>query len=185
MRQLTTLAAAVALSGTALGAALLAPAMADTPHDSHGVAKGQNATLAQVKKSLRPMQDSPAAAEAAGYTPTTVCTESPAGGMGYHYVNYSLAVAAPDPLKPSVLVYVPAGNGRLTLGAAEWFQPDADQDTSTDSDRPSLFNREFDGPMLGHEPGMPVHYDLHAWLFTPNPKGVFQPWNPTVHCPAP
>ena len=182
MHKLASLAAAVVVSGSALGVALLTPAQADTPADGHDVARGDNATLAQVKKSLRPMQDSPAEAVRAGYMPTDVCVASPMGGMGYHYVNPTLAMAAPDPLKPSVLVYVPGKDGRLTLGAAEWFQPDADQDLSTDDDRPSLFGRPFDGPMLGHEPNMPTHYDLHAWLFTPNPKGVFQPWNPAVSC---
>ena len=31
----------------------------------------------------------------------------------------------------------------------------------------------FDSPMLGHEPGMPVHYDLHVWLYRHNPAGLF------------
>jgi hypothetical protein len=30
---------------------------------------------------------------------------------------------------------------------------------------------------------MPIHYDLHVWLFKPNPAGVFASWNPRVHCP--
>jgi hypothetical protein len=146
------------------------------------LAGADSATLAQLKKSLRPLQDSPAAAEAAGYEASATCVASPAGGMGYHYVNMSVAMLPADPMRPAVLVYVPGKDGHLTLGAAEWFKVDADQDLSTDSDRPSLFGRSFDGPMLGHEPGMPTHYDLHAWLFQPNPKGVFQPWNPTVSC---
>ncbi len=182
MPQLVSLAAALAVSGAVVGAAVLAPAQADTPTDRQGVAGSENATLAAVRTSLRPMRDSPAAAQAAGYLPSDVCVASPAGGMGYHYVNPSLAMAAPDPLHPSVLVYVTGKDGRLTLGAAEWFQPDADQDLSTDDDRPTLFGRPFDGPMLGHEQGMPTHYDLHAWLFTPNRAGVFSPWNPAVSC---
>jgi hypothetical protein len=36
--------------------------------------------------------------------------------------------------------------------------------------------------MLGHEPGMPVHYDLHVWLYQANPDGVFASWNPSVSC---
>ena len=36
--------------------------------------------------------------------------------------------------------------------------------------------------MTGHSPGMPVHYDLHVWLFDSNPDGVFAPWNPSVSC---
>jgi hypothetical protein len=37
--------------------------------------------------------------------------------------------------------------------------------------------------MEGHEPGMPVHYDLHAWIFKHNPAGVFAQYNPRVTCP--
>jgi hypothetical protein len=29
---------------------------------------------------------------------------------------------------------------------------------------------------------MPVHYDLHVWLFDSNPAGVFAAWNPSVDC---
>ena len=62
-------------------------------------------------------------------------------------------------------------SGKLRLGAVEYFQADADQDLATDQDRPSLFDLPFDGPMLGHEPGMPIHYDLHVWLYKHNPGG--------------
>ena len=183
MHKLAPLVSAVLVSGAALGVAVLAPAHADAPTDRQNVAGSANATLAQLRASLRPLQDSPATAQAAGYRPTDVCVASPAGGMGYHYVNPMLAVQAPDPLHPSVLVYVPGKDGRLTLGAAEWFQADADQDMTTDDDRPTLFGRPFDGPMPGHEPGMPVHYDLHAWVFAPNPDGIFAPFNRAVTCP--
>ena len=53
----------------------------------------------------------------------------------------------------------------------------------TDEDRPYLFGRGFDGPMEGHEPGMPMHYDLHAWVWKRNPAGTFAMWNPRVECP--
>ena len=39
--------------------------------------------------------------------------------------------------------------------------------------------------MQGHHPLMPLdlsHYDLHVWLFKPNPRGMFQPTNPDVRC---
>lgn len=49
-----------------------------------------------------------------------------------------------------------------------------------------MFGREFDGPMEGHHPVMPTelhHWDLHVWLWTPNPAGMFSPTNPSVRCP--
>jgi hypothetical protein len=32
---------------------------------------------------------------------------------------------------------------------------------------------------------MPIHYDLHVWLWKKNPSGMFARWNPTVTCPTP
>ena len=108
------------------------------------------------------------------------------GGMGIHYANQALSDDgnALDPLRPEVLVYQIGENGEPRLGALEYFTVDADQDLATDDDRPSLFGVPFDGPMLGHTPGMPIHYDLHVWLYKPNPAGIFAAWNPRVHCPA-
>ena len=58
----------------------------------------------------------------------------------------------------------------------------ADQDVATDDDRPSLMGHAFDGPMEGHEPGMPVHYDLHTWVHQQNGAGELSAWNPDVAC---
>jgi hypothetical protein len=102
--------------------------------------------------------------------------------MGIHFVNPAVMQSGQlDPAKPPILVYVPVGAG-LQLVAAEYFKPDADQNAATDDDRPTLFGRAFDGPMLGHAPGMPLHYDLHVWLWKRNPSGVFAPWNRDVSC---
>ena len=77
---------------------------------------------------------------------------------------------------------LPRANGSLELVAVEYFAVDADQDLGTATDRPSAFGRPFDGPMLGHSPGMPIHYDLHVWVVEANPEGVFAQWNPAIAC---
>ncbi len=126
------------------------------------------------------------AAVAAGYVPTEECAAVPGvGGMGYHYVNFDLLVDGEiDPTKPEILVYHDAPNGQLRLGAVEYFQADEDQDLGTSDDRPFLFGQHgFDGPMPGHDPQMPVHYDLHVWLYEHNPSGELATWNPRVTCP--
>jgi hypothetical protein len=46
-----------------------------------------------------------------------------------------------------------------------------------------LFGEPFDGPMEGHVPGQPVHYDIHVWAWWPNPAGELAQFNPTVTCP--
>ena len=125
-------------------------------------------------------------ARAAGYAATGECAQDPKyGGMGIHYANPELVADGElDMTKPEILVYQPMPSGKLRLGAIEYFQADADQDLATDPDRPYLFGMPFDGPMLGHEPGMPIHYDLHVWLYRHNPAGRFAMWNPRVHCPG-
>jgi opacity protein-like surface antigen len=125
------------------------------------------------------------AAKKAGYEKSSECEDDPKyGGMGFHYANPELvADGRLDIERPEVLVYQPKRNGKLRLGAIEYFQVDADQDLATDPDRPSLFGMPFDGPMLGHNPQMPIHYDLHVWLYRHNPAGTFAMWNPRVKCP--
>lgn len=122
-------------------------------------------------------------AKADGYVVSSACEMLPgAGGMGIHYLSgAAVGDGKLDPARPEVLVYAPVGSA-LQLVAAEYFKPDADQDLSTDSDRPSLFGRAFDGPMLGHNATMPKHYDLHVWLWQRNPSGMFAQWNPDVSC---
>jgi hypothetical protein len=124
-------------------------------------------------------------AEQAGYVGERFCVSSPLGGMGYHYVNPSLmADDAIDLLQPEILVYAPKENGKLELVAVEYWKRDADQLLFTSGDRPVLFGRGFDGPMPGHNATMPVHYDLHVWLYEENPSGMFAAFNPNVACPA-
>jgi hypothetical protein len=139
--------------------------------------------LAAVRKATARFH-SVAAARRAGYEPAGPCAEEPGlGGMGFHYANQQLtADPAVRPTEPEALLYE-LRHGKLRLVAVEYIHVDADQDLGTDEDRPWLFGRPFDGPMLGHEPGMPIHYDLHAWAWKANPAGTFAQWNPRVSCP--
>ena len=154
-------------------------------HSKAAAPHGQKHDLRRARKATRKFR-SVAAARAAGYRATGECAQDPKyGGMGIHYGNEDLiADGELDVTKPEVLVYQPMPSGRLRLGAVEYFQADGDQDLATDDDRPYLFGLPFDGPMLGHEPGMPIHYDLHVWLYRHNPAGLFAAWNPRVHCPG-
>jgi hypothetical protein len=123
-------------------------------------------------------------AEADGYTVAgEQCIASPAGAMGIHAPNPTLmADPAIDPLRPEVLLYVPKKDGTLRLVGVEYLKVDADQNLGTAGDRPSLFGRAFEGPMPGHSPTMPIHYDLHVWVAEANPNGVFALFNPALAC---
>ena len=173
--------AITSLAATAL-VATAAPVLAhgDHEHDeSQSALELTSAQRKQIRNATRSFRNVDNAL-AAGFVPTDTCTALPGvGGMGYHYVNpTNIADGVIDPAKPEILVYHRGPSGRLRLGAVEYFAVDGDQDLSTDADRPSLMGIPFDGPMPGHEPSMPVHYDLHAWVFTHNSAGDLAPWNP-------
>lgn len=132
-----------------------------------------------------------------GYQATENCVQAPPGGMGLHYVNPSLAEAAPDPLKPAILLYLPTDAGIKLIGveysaaamantadgAALWLGADPPDSWATSA--PSALGQTFNGPMAGHGPpgAEPWHYDLHVWLWEDNPSGLFADFNPNVHCP--
>ncbi len=119
-----------------------------------------------------------------GFVPTEDCVEvAGLGGMGYHYVNPEWIDERLVPGRPEVLLYAVDEAGNLVLTGVEYLVVDADQDPMTDDDRPVLRGHEFEGPMPGHGPGMPVHYDLHVWAHTTNPSGAWATWNPAITCP--
>lgn len=169
--------AAAVLAGAALTATLSVTVSADA---------SQGSDLAKVRAATAKYHDI-AVAEAAGYelaSPCVVDEEVPPfdGVMGYHYVNFRLFGAPLDPAKPAALMYLPDNEGVLHLAGVEYFKVDGDQNKATDGDRPSLFGEPFAGPMDGHGPGMPIHYDLHAWVWKHNPSGMFSEWNPAGSC---
>jgi hypothetical protein len=184
VRRRLSLLTALAVGLAAVASLVAAPAPAHPGHD-RAAAHGQKEDLRRARAATRKFRDVKVA-RAAGYAATGECAQDPKyGGMGIHYANEELVADGElDVTKPEILVYQPLPSGKLRLGAVEYFQVDGDQDLATDDDRPSLFGHmPFDGPMLGHEPGMPIHYDLHVWLYRHNPAGLFAMWNPRVHCP--
>ncbi len=83
--------------------------------------------------------------------------------MGYHYVKESLVDGVVDPLAPEALLYIPTKKG-LKLVGVEYLSTE-DQ---------SLFGVNFDPP---HDE---LPYTLHAWIWTPNPDGMFVAFNPAI-----
>lgn len=120
---------------------------------------------------------------AGGYEKSDECVSTDDAGMGYHYVDRRLIDGTVDKDRPEALLYASATGEARKLVGVEYIKVDNDQNLGTDRDRPSLFGRPFDGPMPGHSAGTPVHYDLHVWVWRPNPDGMFAPFNPRVSCP--
>ena len=134
------------------------------------------------------------AAVAARYGPFTdvqgiACIDNPGtGGMGIHYVSGELLADQPgsptvSAATPEALVYEPTPNGRLRLVAAEYIVFQAPWD-ATHASPPSLFGQQFELIESPNRYGAPSFYELHAWLWKHNPRGMFDDWNPRVSCDA-
>lgn len=134
------------------------------------------AGLAQAVRAATSRFHSTAQATKAGYAEASPCVASPAGGMGYHWVNTSLVDATFDPYQPEAVLYEPDARGNLHLVAIEYIVVDEGQP------RPSFGDYPVD---IGGGPFPFPHYTLHVWLHKDNPSGMFAPFNPTVSCPAP
>jgi hypothetical protein len=166
------IAAALTLPVFALG---VAPAGGSPPDDLKG-AKAATARYHSFKQATKHGYS------VAGEPCVAAGPRSPA--MGIHAGNEALlADPAIDPLQPELLLYIPGKHGKLRLVGVEYWKADADQNLATSGDRPFLFGQPFDGPMPGHNPTMPVHYDLHVWLWADNPSGLFAQFNPNLACP--
>ena len=118
-------------------------------------------------------------AEAAGHESTLGvlgCFESPGvGGMGLHYLNGGLLDGVADAAHPEALVYEMRAGGKLKLVGLEYLVP---AELVDPDDPPELF-----GHMFHPHPVLPF-WIMHAWVWKPNPAGVFSDWNPRVpDCP--
>jgi hypothetical protein len=145
-------------------------------------AAGQ-ASIAQVRAATERFHDVHVA-EAAGYGPFYVCTDENggAGAMGQHYVNGGLVgTASVDPLTPEALVYEPKPGGGQRLVGVEYVVFQDAWDAANDG-LPNLFGRDFALVRAGNRYGLPPFYQLHVWLWRPNPSGMFNDWNPKVSC---
>lgn len=156
--------------------------------------------LAAVRRATAQFHDTDVAT-AAGYVIGEPCVSSPAGAMGSHAPNPALvANQAIDPERPEVLLYLEKPGGGMKLIGVEYLQPVLLRNTETGqvgpwfsespwpatyqvvNPTPHLFGQTFDGPMPGHSPTMPWHWDFHVWIWAHNPSGMFAQWNPAVSC---
>jgi hypothetical protein len=148
--------------------------------DAEGSAEAsRRAALAKVRAATEKYKDIEVA-KREGYHRTTECFESVDGdgGMGAHYQKDSLNDDDDiDLLHPEQLLYVPDKNGGPPkLGGVEYYAE------FTGQRPPEIGFGRLDGPMPGHFPGQPKHYDIHVWVHVPNPDGTFNIWNPNVEC---
>ena len=160
------------------------------------------AGLAQIRAATARFHDTDEAT-AAGYTawspdPTAVnatCPSNAEGKMGYHRVNLSLRGPAADPSnadatinveRPEMLLYEKMANGKLRLAGVEYlvFTAAWERVQGVGAAPPEVLGQ----PLLASAHTFPggtgniPHYELHIWVFQPNPLGMFYPWNPRISC---
>lgn len=158
--------------------------------------------LAQVRQLAATYHDLDAA-KAAGYTvwspdpfaPNATCPSSSEGNMGYHLVNVPLRGGAAnpaagdaviDPTHPEMLLYEKRADGDVHLVGVEYivFQAAWERVHGAGAAPPEVFGQPllFSLHTFPGNPDPIPHYELHVWIFTSNPLGMFHPWNPTVTC---
>jgi len=196
---LKALLAAVLVAPVGIGLAMLPSGAAEEPDAGHDHADHAHPAmtadlqrqLARVRAATAPFHDVDAAV-AAGYELGWVngagtrivagCVAHPAGAgaMGYHYFNADLMRDdSTDALRPEVLVYAPTPDGGRELVAVEWVVRGPQSNPPGPSRVPSVLG--MDMHVLAPPPG-PAFYLTHAWIWAPNPDGMFADWNPRVSC---
>ena len=143
----------------------------------------------------------PAVALADGYQSTEICIAR----EGIHFIKPGftrLTSLEVGEFTPEFLIYAPSedGDGKLRLvgveyysvalantevGPAPWFE-DNPPPLGWNRPPPVLYlDQTFEGPLKGHTPGDPWHYELHAYVWDENSDGVFNRYNPNIVCPDP
>lgn len=133
-----------------------------------------NQTLDEVRSATAPYHD---VENAEGYEQTSPFVP----GMGYHYVNPGLVDDKIDPAQPEALVYVdnPQDDDNRRLVAVEYIIPYGIIPPETSH---SAFDDKFpgvDGDKWHKEDEISA-WTLHAWIWYPNPEGLFHSTNPRV-----
>lgn len=149
---------------TVLMAALASPAAA-----------GEGGGLAAVRKATARFHHVEKATQT-GYQSFLPCFDLPGvGGMGQHFVNFSLVNGSVTPTQPQALVYEVDGD-ELNLVAVEYIIPYSL--VPANAEPPRLFGQTF------HKNNMLSLWALHAWIWRHNPLGMFADYNPRVAlCP--
>jgi len=94
--------------------------------------------------------------------------------MGYHYLKLDNLDATFDYRKPEILVYNREENGHMELVAVEYAVPIS----LSPNTAPAGFTGNQDVWNYNTYFGL---WLLHAWVWSYNPDGVFNPTNPLVH----
>jgi hypothetical protein len=120
----------------------------------------------------------PQTAEYGGGTCVVDISVPSAGAMGIHLVDTrpgGRLDGVLEPTNPEALLYEKRKDGSYRLTGVEFIV--------AGGERPKLFGNRFDDTNLARygDPNTNV-WTLHAWIWKPNPNGMFDPWNTRVNC---
>ena len=170
----------------------------DSPTDT----SSEDAQLREVRRLTEAFRSIPAA-QAAGYTvwspdpaaANATCASSAEGKMGYHLVNVPLRGSPANPgqgdavidyRQPEMLLYEKRPDGQLNLVGVEYivFKDAWERVHGAGAAPPRVLGQTV--PLSTHSfvaggPEIP-HYELHVWLHSQNPNGMFSHWNPSITC---
>lgn len=156
--------------------------------------------LAEIRRITATFHDLDSAT-VAGYTAWSpnpasgACPSSPEGNMGYHRVNLALRGSAANPETadavididhPEMLLYEKRNDGTMRLVGVEYivFKAAWEAAHGVGAAPPQILGQ----PLLASSHTFPggtgsiPHYELHVWVWSPNPLGMFYPWNPKISC---
>lgn len=188
----------------ALFTLISAQAIAQAQGSSESNDSELNQQLARVRAATAKYHDVDVAIEDGFARLDAGCIETPGeGAAGIHYVNTARFLQPGVILEePELLVYIPTGDDNLRLVAVEYVNRALYRDTrppGTPGFIPGVFPwrqitipsylQEISGPfsLLGQQSHGPIFvgrwfYDLHVWVWAPNPNGMFADRNPSLSC---
>jgi hypothetical protein len=145
---------------------------------------GSQDDLAELRNATAAYHDIEAA-KAAGYTVElpqtdaygggTCIANGAAGAMGIHLLSPGRVDGVLDAADPEVLLYERRPDDTLKLTGVEYV-------VAADT-QPTLFGQPLADTNLGRYGSPDVNvWTLHAWVWKPNPRGMFDPWNSRVSC---
>jgi len=140
------------------------------PAPTAAIASVTNGELALARQASARYQDL-SVALADGYVDINVVMQH----MGRHFLNPKLLDGSFRPDRPQILVYAPEG-GKWHLVAVEYAVP-----LGMSAQAPAGFTGSAD--VWDHNTGFGL-WLLHAWVWKPNPDGMFAPFNPDVVIPG-
>ena len=94
--------------------------------------------------------------------------------MGIHLVSPARIDGELVATDPEVLLYERRNDGTLKLTGVEYVVGGGSQ--------PTLFGQTLAETSLARYGIGATVWTLHAWIWKPNPNGMFDPWNTRVSC---